>query len=237
MRHHPRPHGLPRRARRRCRPRALAVPREPPVRSRLAVPRAPAVPREAAVIDPRRWLQLACTHLYLERVTVLGAEHLPRRGPALYVGLHRNGAIDGFLHRRVLHDPVFLISAQWTRGLSRLFLDGIPVVRDKDAGDRSANEQSLQRCVEHLIRGGELSVFPEGTSALGPRHLPFRKGAAWILSAALAGEAPVVVIPIGLAYERAWEFRSRVEIVVGAPVDTRLASSLWRGAAGAAPQR
>jgi 1-acyl-sn-glycerol-3-phosphate acyltransferase len=179
------------------------------------------------LIDLRRQLELLCTRLYFERVTVIGAEHLPSRGPALYVSLHRNGLVDGFVQLRALHDPVFMISAQWTRGLRGIFFHGIPVVRDKDAGDRSANTEAIRRCVEHLQSGGELSIFPEGTSTLGPRHLPFKKGAARILAGYLSSSTrSIAVIPIALYYERAWEFRSKVEVVVGAPIDTRVATDL-----------
>src|SRR5262249_21631328 len=54
------------------------------------------------------------------------------------------------------------------------------------------------------------------------RHLPFHRGAARILERALATGAPVAVLPVGLHYERAWSFRSRVEVVVGAPIETSL---------------
>ena len=34
------------------------------------------------------------------------------------------------------------------------------------------------------------------------------------------GDRPLVVVPLGLHYERAWAFRSRVEVLVGRPVST-----------------
>ena len=177
------------------------------------------------MLDPRAWLQTCCTRLYFDRVRVIGAERIPSNEPILYLSLHRNGATDGFVLRRVLRDPVFMISTQWTKGLRGLFIQGIAVVREKDAGDRGANREALGRCIELLRRGGALSIFPEGTSTLGPRHLVFKKGAARILSAYLAGCArPIAVIPLDIAYERAWEFRSRVEVVVGRPIDTALAA-------------
>lgn len=155
---------------------------------------------------------------------MVGREHLPeRRGPVLYLGLHRNGAVDGFVYGSALRAPVFMISTQLRRSaLGRMFFSGIPVVRDKDAGDRGSNDQALQLCLDHLRAGGELFVLPEGTSSLGPRHLPFRSGAVWLLREYLADpdSPPLTVMPLGIHYERAWAFRSRVELLVGRPLAT-----------------
>ncbi len=173
--------------------------------------------------DHRRLLYWICTRLYLERVTVLGTERLPARGPALYISTHRCGMLDGFVLDTLLHRPTYMIAAQWTRGVRGLFFAGISVVRDKDAGDRSGNARALERCVEHLARGGELAVFPEGTSSLGPRHLPFKTGAARVLAAYLARSAePIAVVPLGLHYEGAPDWRSRLELVVGPPLELGL---------------
>lgn len=163
------------------------------------------------------WL---CTRIYYDRIRVLGADRLPQQGPALYVGLHRNGAVDGFVYAQVLPRTTFLISQQLVRNaFARLFFHGIAVARPKDAADRSNNRFALDRCVRLLVGGGELFVFPEGTSSLGPRHLPFKSGAAQIALKALDyGRRDLRIIPLGIHYDCAWEFRSRVEVVVGPPL-------------------
>ncbi len=178
----------------------------------------------------RAWYLFLCrlfTRLYFDRATVIYPERLPKSGPALYVGLHRNGAVDGFVYHSVLPRATFLISTQLRRNwLGKLFFTGIEVVRDKDKGDRSMNVTALQRCRELLQAGGELIVFPEGTSTLGPRHLPFRSGAARIVLDCLDAGLSVKVVPLGITYDCPWAFRSRVEIVVGLPVSTELSASL-----------
>jgi hypothetical protein len=120
-----------------------------------------------------------------------------------------------------------MISTQLRRSaLGRLFFAGIEVVRDKDRdgspAERAGNQAALEGCLSHLRGGGELFVLPEGTSDLGPRHLPFKRGAARIAEAYLARGAPLRIVPLGIHYERAWAFRSNVEIVVGEALDTRL---------------
>lgn len=164
------------------------------------------------------------TKVYFHRITLIHGERLPKAGPVLYLGLHRNGAVDGFVYDRALRAPVFMISTQLRKNwFARVFFDGIAVTRAKDEGDRSLNDAALGRCLNHLRAGGELFVFPEGTSSLGPRHLPFKSGAIWLLLDYLErGGPPLQVIPLGVHYECPWAFRSKVEVVVGDPISTEL---------------
>jgi len=158
--------------------------------------------------------------LFFDRVTLLGSAALPSAGPALYLGLHRNGATDGFVYQRAAPRAVPMVSRQLTRGfLGKLVFSGIEVVRSKDTeryGMSGAdNRTALETCVELLARGGELFILPEGTSDLGPSHLPFHPGAARILAAARKNGVPLRVVPMGIHYERGRALRTRVTIVVG----------------------
>lgn len=170
------------------------------------------------------WL---CARVYYERITILHPERRPATGPTLYIGLHRNGAVDGFVYHQAVPRGVYLISTQLLRSLfGRLFFSGIAVVRKNDEGDRSKNAAALEECRNLLAANGELIIFPEGTSSLGPAHLPFKSGAASIAVDALARGMPLRIVPLGIHYERAWAFRSKLEVVVGEPVDTAFAPGL-----------
>jgi 1-acyl-sn-glycerol-3-phosphate acyltransferase len=170
------------------------------------------------------------TGLYFRRVQLLHPERLPKDGPVLYLGLHRNGAVDGFVYRRVLRQPVFLISSQLRRNwFGRLFFAGIAVTRTKDKGDRAVNDEAMRQCLAHLRSGGELFVFPEGTSSLGPRHLPFKSGAAWLWFNYLEqGGPPLLVVPLAIHYTCPWAFRGRAEVVVGEPISMALPDDAGR---------
>jgi len=161
--------------------------------------------------------------LYFERITVIDADGLPRQGPALYVGLHRNGAVDGLVYQEALPRAVFLISSQLRRSrLGRLFFSGIAVTRPQDAAPGSApadNAGALRACLEHLAAGGELCVFPEGTSSLGPRHLPFKSGAARLCLSARERRIPLFLVPVAVFYQEPTAFRASVEVVIGDPID------------------
>jgi len=166
--------------------------------------------------------------VYFARVTVINRNRLPRQGPALYLGLHRNGAVDGFVYHRALGGPAFMISTQLRKNwFARLFFTGIAVARPKDEAERSGNQAALKQCLDSLRGGGALCVFPEGTSSLGPRHLPFKSGAAWLIMDYLERRGPrLQVVPVGIHYECPWAFRGKVEVVVGKPIALDLPEGL-----------
>jgi 1-acyl-sn-glycerol-3-phosphate acyltransferase len=176
-----------------------------------------------------RFCHWLCAKIYYERITVLNPERLIKEGPVLYVGLHRNGAVDGFIYHQAVPRGVFLISTQLRRHFfSRLFFCGISVARNKDDEDSDGNDAAIKECVDLLGGGGALIIFPEGTSSLGPRHLPFKSGAMHIALESLASGVPLRIIPLGIHYEKAWAFRSKVEIVVGNSISTALPPEMSR---------
>jgi 1-acyl-sn-glycerol-3-phosphate acyltransferase len=162
--------------------------------------------------------------IYFKRISLLNSDRLPGSGPVLFLGLHRNGAVDGFVYHSLLHGPVFMISTQLRKNsLAKLFFNGIEVSRTKDKGNRSFNDAALHRCLDLLQRGGALFIFPEGTSSLGPQHLPFRNGAAWLLLHYLESGGPSLqVVPLGIHYSCPEAFQSEVEVVVGHSISTAL---------------
>jgi 1-acyl-sn-glycerol-3-phosphate acyltransferase len=176
----------------------------------------------------RRFLYWFIGRVYFERITLINPELAPKIGPVLYLGLHRNGAVDGFVYHHTLGSPTFMISTQLRRNwLARLFFEGIAVARTKDEGDHGDNDEALRDCLEHLRAGGSLFVFPEGTSSLGPRHLPFKSGGIWLILEYLQQKGPPLqVIPVGIHYECPWAFRSKVEVVLGNPLKLELPGGL-----------
>lgn len=159
--------------------------------------------------------------LCFNRITVHDRPVLPRGEGVLFLGLHRNGALDGVPYLQAVPDATFLVSAQLHRSaVGRFLFPGIAVSRSKDRerGIVADNNEGVTRCVEHLDAGGELFILPEGTSSLGPRHLPFKSGAARIAQAVLAHDRPLNVVPIAVHYECAWKWQSRIEVAFGRPL-------------------
>jgi len=78
------------------------------------------------------------TLVYFRKISLYGKENIPANGAVLFIGLHKNGAVDGFVYNRVLSPVTFMLAAQLRRNpIIRLFFDGIEVTRDKDKEVRS----------------------------------------------------------------------------------------------------
>ena len=157
--------------------------------------------------------------LYYSRVTIHGRENLPQQGPLLLLLLHRNGGVDGFIYRALWPQICYTLKATLRKSLmGRLFFDGLEIARSSDGSEANENLAVIEQCVATLLQGACLGIFPEGTSKLGPAHLPFRSGAARIALQYRDQRDDLCIVPCGIHYERAWAFRSRVEIVIGAPI-------------------
>ncbi len=178
-----------------------------------------------------RLLSRLLVFLYYHRVRVLNEQLIPRSGPVLFVALHRNGAVDGYVYKSQLPRINFLISVQLRRSLiGRIFFGGIEVARKKDkttTSETADGNTAIDTCADYLRHGGELLILPEGTSDLGHRHLPFHKGAARTLAQLMEGPHSLpAVIPLGIHYEQAWAWQSDVEVVVGDAIDTSLPAKI-----------
>lgn len=154
----------------------------------------------------------------LNEVTLLERLPKPSHVPVLYVASHRNGMVDALPYLAAVPKALPLIAAQWHKhALARWLFPGIAVFRTKEraGGIAGDNDAALESAASALTRRELVLVFPEGTSALGPKHLPFHKGAARILAQALKHCSEVMVVPLAVFYEEAWAWQSRVEVVVG----------------------
>jgi len=121
------------------------------------------------------------------RLTVKGANLVPRTGPVILVANH-TGFLDGPFVFTVSPRPVhFLVKQETFSGLFGLVLHGvgqIPV--DRTVGDRTA----LGRARAVLGAGGVVGLFPEGTRGRGDVS-EVHQGATWL---ALASGAPIVPV-------------------------------------------
>lgn len=172
----------------------------------------------------RRWaacgLWRAIGMLAFNRISILGRERLPRSGATLYVATHRNGALDAAPYAAAVPDAIPLVSAQLHRtALGRWLFSGIVVARGKDRwrGIEADNSKAIGKCLEVLMHGGSLLIMPEGTSTLGPRHLPIRRGAARLVQALLQAGISPAIVPLAVHYEDPTSWQSRVEVLIGEP--------------------
>jgi len=138
------------------------------------------------------------------------------------VSNHTNALIDPIL---VLTDAACEISpvaksTLWSIPGLRWLLDragAVPIVRRKDSPDkdRSTTAATFDKVAQHLAGGGNILIFPEGTSHSEPRLAPLRTGAARMLLAAEQRGGDPTFQAAALEFDARTDFRSRCLVLWG----------------------
>lgn len=216
-----------------CDPDHLATPPEPTGGRLLNAPashrRWPAL-REPILYRLSRLFVRLGMRGYFRGIEIVGREVIPARGPLIFACNHPHSITDavvlGHGAGRMLH---FLAhSGLFTARLKAWFLRHsgvIPIYRAQDVDDAAdANRAMFAACHEVLEQGGAIGIFPEGTSSEERRVHKLKTGTARIALGAEDGagwDLGVQVIPVGLNFESANRFRSRILVRFGPPVIAR----------------
>ena len=168
---------------------------------------------------------------YYRSVDATGMERMPRRGPVLLVVNHPNALVDALVVGWVLPRRMLLTAKAtlFTNPIASWLLRGIGVVPLQRASDGAAstgaadpgrNAESFRAVSERLRRGGAVLIFPEGKSHDQPSLGEIRTGAARIALEASrrAGVRGLLVVPVGLHFERKERPSTRVLAQVGDPI-------------------
>lgn len=154
------------------------------------------------------------------RVKLTGLKPVPghQSRPRIMVSLHRNGLMDLFLIRYLCPEVLALTSVQWHQNFfTRWLIGGVGVSRAKDRVKKIQADSfaALGKCAELINQGQTIGIAPEGTSHLGPGHLPFQKAAARVAAKVLESRSEITVIPLSPVYLEAWAWRSPAELYAG----------------------
>ncbi|NOU28894.1 MAG: hypothetical protein HOO96_13400 [Polyangiaceae bacterium] len=161
--------------------------------------------------------------VYFRDIEVTGAPPEARTGGRIFVANHVNGLVDPVLVLTMCACPISPIakSTLWNIPGLRWLLDSagaVPIVRKRDNPGKSDkdNDAVFEKVAEHLGRGGNVLIFPEGTSHNEPKILPLKSGAARMLARARAsGATGLSFQAVGLEFDARDTFRSRVLVVYG----------------------
>jgi glycerol-3-phosphate O-acyltransferase/dihydroxyacetone phosphate acyltransferase len=181
------------------------------------------VVRDALISTFRRLIKL-----YFRDIERLGVAPEPDTRGRVFVANHTNALIDPVVvmtDARCAISPVAKSTLWNIPGLNWLLdrAGAVPIIRRKDTPDKdaSANIAIFDKIAGHLAGGGNILIFPEGTSHSEPRLAPLRTGAARMLLAAdeQVGmddrRVPLTFQAVALEFDRRTEFRSRALVLWG----------------------
>ena len=170
-----------------------------------------------------RWLARAACWIFY-RTNRIG--DVPPHGAVLLLPNHPNSLLDpALVWASAERDVRFLAKSTLFHTPLRPVLAGagaIPVYRKRDAGvDTSKNAETFDAVSAALAAGDAICIFPEGISHSTGRLEPLRTGAARMALAAERDGTAVMLVPVGLNFDRKTAFRSRVTVVFGQPFSGR----------------
>lgn len=163
--------------------------------------------------------------IYFRDVEVAGDVPTADTGGRLFAANHVNALVDPILVLTQAPCDISPIakSTLWKIPGLRWLLeaaDAVPIVRRRDVPGKSAadDEAVFERVATHLATGGNILIFPEGTSHNEPRLLALRSGAGRMLARARAAadrSAALTFQAVALEFDARDVFRSRTLVLFG----------------------
>jgi len=165
--------------------------------------------------------------IYNPLTYVLGKQNLKQKGPLIIVSNHPNTLLDP-LHVAVIFPRYvhFLANASLFKNpivswlLNQLYC--IPIQRTQDTGGKPLNNvEAFKRSTDFLKKNGCLYIAPEGTSWMEKRLHPIKTGTARIalsFGKEINFEKELVILVVGIVYDKPNYFGSKVRIVVNNPI-------------------
>jgi glycerol-3-phosphate O-acyltransferase / dihydroxyacetone phosphate acyltransferase len=169
---------------------------------------------------------------FFRKITIHGAENIPRSGSVIVVGNHPNTFMDPILAALIMlpRQVYFLANGSifktWAARMVLNQFNTIPVYRKQDVTEQrdEKNVVAIQKSIDFLGKGGVLLIFPEGNSFNERKLRPIKTGMARI---ALGTEdqygpsLPLSILPVGLNYSNPTRFREEVVINIGKPFNAK----------------
>lgn len=164
---------------------------------------------------------------YTKQIKVVGLKNVPKKGAVLFAINHPNGLIDPLIV--TTNNPrasYFLVkAAAFKNPIIKKILNSlnlIPIYRMRDGIDQLAkNEEVFNTCYSLFNRGKSLMIFPEGSDCRDRTVRSLSKGFTRIVYGAIEKypDLQIQVVPVGLTYQNASQFPSKVALHYGKPID------------------
>lgn len=174
-----------------------------------------------------RLLMQITGRVFFRSITIHNKELIPSKGPLMILANHPSTFMDPIVIATMLDRKVyFLAKGELFKGSIAKWLfakiNMIPVYRKQDDPNQmSKNQETFDKCYEHLEKGGAILMFPEGTSITERKLRPIKTGAARIVLGAEARndfKLNAQIITIGLNYANPHKFNRDLFINIEAPI-------------------
>jgi 1-acyl-sn-glycerol-3-phosphate acyltransferase len=165
--------------------------------------------------------------VFFHTISIRNKELIPDKGPLMVLANHPSTFMDPIVIATMLNRKVYFLAKGelFNSGLAKWILpklNMIPVYRKQDdPSQMSKNEETFNKCYEHLENGGAILMFPEGTSITERKLRPLKTGAARIVLGAEAKnkfKLNAKVIIIGLNYANPHKFNRDLFMNVDTPI-------------------
>lgn len=167
--------------------------------------------------------------LFYREFKIKGKEKIPKNHPLILTPNHQNAFMDALVMIKVFgawRQISYLVRASiFGTKLGDFFFyrfNMMPVYREVDGKENlGKNEEIFENCIYILENKRILLLFPEGTHHIKKQKLPLKKGFTRI---ALSAEErnnfnlDIVIIPVGVYYNRLSDYGGRVLINIGDPI-------------------
>jgi 1-acyl-sn-glycerol-3-phosphate acyltransferase len=177
-----------------------------------------------------RFLVRIAVRVFFKSIHITNKENIPASGPLIIVANHPSTFMDPLVIATIVKREIFFLAKgeAFKSGFAKFLLpklNMIPVYRKQDdATELHKNDQTFEKCYEHLEKNGVILIFPEGTSITERKLREIKTGAARI---ALGAEAKnsftlgVKILHVGLNYSDPQAFKSDLFVKIDKPTDVR----------------
>ncbi|MDY0086816.1 MAG: 1-acyl-sn-glycerol-3-phosphate acyltransferase, partial [Bacteroidales bacterium] len=165
--------------------------------------------------------------LYYKKVTVAGAENIPKDQAVIFAANHQNALMDALAVLFYANRPVvFLARADIFRNkiIAQIlyFLRILPVYRIRDGVNVvEKNKAVFAETVRLLKNGFALTIMPEGQHSPGKKLQPIKKGIgriAFQAAEAVNFQEEIYIVPFGIDYEHPDHSGKNLLLNIGKPI-------------------
>jgi 1-acyl-sn-glycerol-3-phosphate acyltransferase len=160
---------------------------------------------------------------YYRKRYMINFEHVPAKGPVIFACNHPNSFLDAMIiGAHIKREVHFLTRSDVFNSPLKLWILSqfkmIPIYRLQEGVENlEKNKTTFDRCQKIFKAGGAVLIFSEGLCIQELRLRPLKKGTARIALDYSKDGSPLTIIPTGLNYLKATQFRKDILVKMNTP--------------------